>query len=214
MIKDTVRIERAALTDDGRASVEVFLENDFGSERLEFCLLYELWADLDLSIGDIDKESLSQIEHADRVSAAYFSACASFAFSPSSLRSLYRKLVTKGFEKNVAQEAIELVRERGFVDEAELALRRAELCVEKRWGPARIYAQLREDGFPESAISYAQEYISRIDFAEICATFIEKKYGEIPGERHAREKMYAALLRYGYSASQIKQAISLLSRES
>jgi SOS response regulatory protein OraA/RecX len=126
----------------------------------------------------------------------------------SSLKALYRKLIVKGFSKEAGREAIEIVRLRGFVDEEDIALRRAELMVGKLWGRTRILKKLFEEGFPGKVIEHVSESLEDIDFAENCARAIEKKYSFIPKERQERDKMYAALIRLGYSSSDIKRAMA------
>ena len=54
-------------------------------ERHEFILLEELVERLGLSCGGIEPELMPEIEYCADVTKAYFSACSSFAFAPSSL---------------------------------------------------------------------------------------------------------------------------------
>ena len=77
----------------------------------------------------------------------------------------------------------------------------------KKWGRNRILAKLREEGFSDGCLDSIKDYLSEIDFEELCAEYIQKKYGVIHDERRELEKMYAALSRYGYSGSEISSAI-------
>lgn len=192
---------------DGTCLVKAETGNESGSEELEFIIICEIFDELGLATGAASCEVLPLLERGSKLTAAYFSACSSFAFSQSSLKAIYRKLVAKGFSKEIAQDAIELVRDREFVDEDEIAVRRAEIMIAKLWGKTRIISKLREEGFPDYSIEEAFEYLSGVDFVSNCILVIEKKYGEIPEERIKREKMYAALSRMGYSSSEIKAAV-------
>ena len=123
-----------------------------------------------------------------------------------------KKLLQKGFSKDVCDDAVECVKQRGFVNENEIAIRRAQVLAEKRWGRSRILAKLREEGFGVSSVSAAIDQLEEIDFALNCAEHIRKKYGLVPDDAHERELMYASLMRMGYSISEIKEAIRLCSK--
>ena len=204
-----IEIKSRLLREDGRVCFDIEVSSGRQGERVRLCILYELLEDTDFCVGEISSEQMSELEFLSEVSAAYISACASFAYTPSSLHALWLKLVQKkGFAREVADRAIELVRERGFVDEEQIALRRAELCVGKKWGRTRILMQLKRDGFEDEAISAVREYLDcEVDFVENCAALITKKYGDVPTDRREREKIYASMSGMGYTGAQIKRAI-------
>ena len=211
---EVIEIRSISRSSDGRVSVKIRIPSESGGEMAEFILLEELFVDLGIEKGEAPAEMLGDIRFWSSVTAAYISACASFACSQSSLRALWLKLVQKkGFDRDVATEAIEILRSRGYVNEGQIALRRAELCLDKGWGRSRILMQLRSDGFPDFAIELAREFLEESDQAQRCAALIKKKYGELPTDRHAREKIYASLARMGYSSADIRQAVRSLSEE-
>ena len=207
-----IEIKSRSLREDGRACFDIEVSSGRQSERVRLCILYELLEDTDFSVGEISGEQMSELEFLSEVSAAYISACASFAYTPSSLRALWLKLVQKkGFAREAADRAIELVRERGFVDEEQIALRRAELCVGKKWGRTRILMQLKRDGFEDEVLSSVREYLDcEVDFVANCAALIAKKYGDVPTDRREREKIYASMSGMGYTGAQIKRAIEYI----
>ena len=208
-----VRIKCITLRGDGTYLIRVETGNQSGSEELEFIIIREIIDELDLVSGEAPCEVLPVLERGAKLTAAYASACSSFAFSQSSLKALHRKLLTKGFSREIAQDAIELIRDRGFVDEDAIAVRRAEIMIAKLWGKTRILSKLREEGFPNCSIEEVFEYLENVDFIHNCILVIEKKYGDIPEERKEREKMYAALSRMGYSSSEIKAAVKRIFEE-
>lgn len=197
-------------TDGDRVLVRVLIENESGREETEFCLLREFAEKMNLEAGEIDSGEISEIEYFAEVTRAYFSACSSFAFTESSLKALERKLIQKGFDKNIACEAVEYLASRGFIDEAEIAKNRARVFLNKKWGRGRIFSKLNEEGFPKHAVECVRDELDKIDFAEICADLIKKKFGELPEDRREREKMYASLIRFGYSGSDIKAAMKII----
>ncbi len=204
-----VRITRQSYREDGRVLVCLTVGNGSGSEDIEFLILEELFSEIaeELSCGDVDLWVVGRLEELSDVTAAYSSACASLAFTQCSSKALLRKLLIKGFSRSASEAAVGLCESRGYIDEAAMAHRRAEIMVEKLWGRVRILAKLREEGFSDSAMENVCEYLECVDFADSCARAIEKKYSPIPCERREREKMYASLVRFGYSSSDIKEAL-------
>ena len=205
-----IKISAISPISDKCFEVRTVISSGEERERHEFMLLEELVERLGLSCGGIEPELMPEIEYCADVTKAYFSACSSFAFAPSSLKGLERKLVQKGFDLGVAREAVGYISSRSVVDEAEVALRRLELMVKKLWGMSRIIAKLHEEGFSSETLASIDDFIREVDFAENCALLIEKKFGRVPSDRGEREKMLASLSRYGYSMSEIKKAISIL----
>ncbi len=204
-------VKSTARRADATFCISVEVTNGQERELNEFIILDELFGELDVEQGGDVSDKLCELDRCADVTAAFMSACASFAYTQSSLRGLYRKLVQKGFSRESSADAIEIVRCRGFVDEEGIALRRVELMLSKLWGRGRIIQKLREEGFPDTALAEASAMLENVDFCENCAKVIEKKYASLPTERREREKMYASLLRFGYSSAEIKAAVSLVS---
>jgi len=192
---------------DEKVNIEVLVSNPSGSEKCSFLLMREHYEELNISVGEISLEILPELEYFADVAKAYSSACSSFAYAPSSLLALRKKLLQKGFSSDICDNALECVRSRGFIDESEIARRRAQIMVEKRWGRSRIISKLREEGFLESGLEGAIEYLSSVDFSDICAELILKKFGGVPADKSERDKMLQSLSRMGYSVSDIKLAI-------
>ncbi len=211
----SVSAEIRSLTRRGDASVIISVELSNGQEHesVEFILLDELFLSLDVGVGEIDPEKLSMLDIYSEATAAFFSACSSFAYVPSSLRALYQKLIGKGFSRDASSMAIDIVRDRGFVDEMSIAHRRAELMLKKLWGRQRILRKLREEGFPDHALEYVSSFLEDVDFAERCECVIEKKFDGVPEDRQERDRMYASLSRLGYSLADIKRAIASISEK-
>ncbi len=192
---------------DTTVCVSIEVSNGSESEQAELLILDELAARLELEIGNIGDEELYELDRLADITAAYMSACSSLAYTQSSLKALYRKLIMKGFSKESSAEAVEIIRLHGFCDEQDIALRRSELMISKLWGRSRIIQKLREEGFPDNVISFVAESLEDVDFCENCLRVIEKKYGTVPDERREREKMYASLMRLGYSSGDIREAV-------
>ncbi|MBR3686332.1 MAG: RecX family transcriptional regulator [Clostridia bacterium] len=199
---------------DERVILTISVSNPSGSEETEMVLLTEHFREMNLSVGMLDAEAMPELEYWSEVARAYFSACSSFAYTPSSLSTLRKKLIQKGFSKDVASDAIASVKSRGFVDEGQIALRRAQLCVDKKWGRSRVLMKLREEGFDEDSLGEARKFLATVNFAENCAALIKRKFGNIPDDRHERELMCASLSRMGYSAADIRAAHEIVRKQS
>lgn len=209
------RIEIISLwrTADGDVSLKILVENPSGRETVEFILLERICAEMRLEKGEIDSDTLEDIEGCAELSKAYRSACASFAYAPSSLRGLKRKLFSKGYSRDACEGAIAMLDSDGFVREDEIAARKAQICAGKLWGRNKIIAKLREEGFSDVAIEEADAALEEYDFDANCCTVIKKKYGAVPDDRREIEKMYAYLSRQGYSSAEIHKAIRLVRAE-
>lgn len=193
-----------------KVTLRFFVSNSAGSEEIEFVLMREHSETLELKIGEIGEEMLPELEYFAEVARAYSSACSSFAYTNSSISMLMKKLIQKGFSKDVCEDALACVKKRGFVDEEAIAVRRTQILAEKHWGRSRIVMKLREEGFGAEAMSAASSELDNVDFEASCAALVRKKYGRVPDDSHERELMYASLMRMGYSSSEIKKALKLL----
>ena len=205
-----VRINSISPMGSEKVVVRVTVSNPSGREEAEFLILREHSESLELKIGDIEEELLPELEYFVEVARAYSSACSSFAYTCSSVSMLMKKLILKGFPRDVSADAIECVKARGFIDEKAIAVRRVQVLSEKHWGRSRILLKLREEGFGAEAMSAASEELDGIDFSDSCAELIRKRFGSIPEEKNELDKMYASLSRMGFSPSDIKAAMSLL----
>lgn len=205
-----VSITSIAACGSEKKTVRVLISNPSGREEVEFLLMNIHVEELELSIGELEEELLPELEYYAEVAKAYGSACSSFAFTQSSYSALFKKLLNKGFPKDISEEAIDCLKRTDFVREDEIALRRAQIFVEKRWGRGRIIMKLREEGFGDGSMSLAKDFLDGTDFASVCAEHISKKYGRVPSDEHERKLMYASLARMGFSATDIKRALKLI----
>ena len=108
-----------------------------------------------------------------------------------------------------AEEAAEELVAMGLIVPDSDASALARRCVAKLWGRNRIAAELYEKGYSSNAVDAAMAYLedSQIDFVGNCRALIGKRYDTLPSDITERKRLYAALCRYGYSSSEIKQAM-------
>lgn len=172
-------------------------------------LLTELYGELGLRVGAcLSEDAVETLIVSGQVSRAIESGEASLAYGDRSARRMTQKLMAKGFSREVADRAVAYLKSRGYLREHAAATRRAEQDVKKMWGPARIRSDLYAAGFEREAIDEAMETLldGDVDFVSNCLAVIRKKYGGIPADPKGRQSMKAALVRLGYSSSEIREA--------
>ncbi len=181
--------------------------------RVKLHLLVEQYADLGIKVGGLTHEEADILLTAGKLCAAIRRGMGVLAYGDQSARRLASKLVAKGIDRETATAAAAYLAEHGFIREDDTARLRAEQGVRKGWGPRRIREDLWAQGFTPDAAEDAMEALSEVDFSENCAAVIRKKYGSVPEDRPARQKMVAALMRLGYDSDEIREAMRKVLRE-
>ena len=200
---------------EGRSEllVSVLLESGYGREEKEYLIPLDMLEEVGIRLKgmpyEIDGETLDALAFSDAVAYALRRAYGIISYGACSYKRLERKLREKGVDREAAARAIDIVKDKGYIDESELAIRLCELSLRKYWGRARILRKLREELYSDEAIDVATEYLDTVDFAEACAELIEKRYMSIPKDRYEMQKMFASISRYGYSGSEIREAVRL-----
>ena len=168
------------------------------------------YIDLSLSVGVSSLMDYDAVLRESKIYGAYKRAVYLLGFSSSSRKALHRKLVLKGCESEISSLALDRLEANGLLRESDSALREAEKCLSKLWGSERIRAHLAEKGYSDESISevfFALEDMG-VDFDENCALLLKKKHATLPTDKKELQKIIASLVRYGYSVSQIKCAMS------
>ena len=193
------------------AEDQVRLEKD-GGYRVDLHLTVEQYAALRPVRGGVTSEQATALLEAGRLSAAIRRGMGLLAGSSSSQRGLESKLVTKGISRESASRAAAYLAEEGYIREADTATLRVEQGLRKGWGPRRIREDLRAKGFGQEAVEAAMESIADVDHTRRLGAVIRKKYATIPTDRREREKMIAALMRLGYDAATVRNALSRMKK--
>ena len=196
----------------GLGEIIVTFELRDGEKRCtsRFLISDSAYTELSLSVGISSSYVYDAVERESRIYAAYKRALYLLGYASSSKKALHRKLVSKGFDAEFSALALERLEANGLLCESDSALREGEICLQKLWGPERIRAHLKEKGYSDESVNsvfFAFED-NGIDFDENCALLVKKKYPQIPTEKKELQKAIAALMRYGYSLSQIKRALT------
>ena len=126
-------------------------------------------------------------------------------------RKLKEKLIASGFPPKAVTEALDRLKSLGVISDEELSLRYAKECAQRGISKRAAYAKLLARGFDNKTVKSA---LDNTDFDEQdqIRTLIERKYGAkiSAGET---EKVYAALIRKGFSYSAVREALKSYSKD-
>ncbi len=191
------------------------IRNGEDTQRERFLIPVSLVADLRLAVGEVDRACYDAVVRGAELHAAVKRGLGILSYGSASERMLCRKLQMKGIRLEIAREAVEMLKDQGYLNPSEDALREAERCIRKLWGRRRIVSALREKGYSHESIREAIEALSEdgMDFAELCAERIRKQVGELPTDPQDQRKLVASLMRYGFESGEIRLALRMVSRE-
>lgn len=160
--------------------------------------------------SEISESELSLLEDAVNSRRAFNKAAELLSRRDHSEKELLQKLRQKGYSAG-AEEAAEKLREYGYLDDSRFALSYArELQRLKHFGKRRIEQELMKKGIERSLIA---ETVEQLEFSEEeLVALIERKYQKNLESEKGVQKTVNALLRAGYSYSQIKDALSAFSQ--
>ncbi len=180
------------------------------SAKESFIISSARYLTLGLEVGVSDTEQYDAVSHEAEVWSATKKALYLLGYGACSEKALRMKLVSKGFDKQTAEEAVTSLSQRGLIRECDDAVSVAEKMLSKLWGKKRIMSGLYEKGYSAEAIATAINTLddSEVDYVANCRKLISTRYSFDANDKQSVSKTFAALMRYGYSASEIKQAMS------
>ncbi len=152
------------------------------------------------SRGDVlSSEDVEAIKIEDEGYRALKSALSILSYADNSRRSLYLKLLRKGYSKDMARSAVEECVRLGYIREDE-QLRRAIIreANTSLYGRRRITDKLLSHGYSLRAINEVLDGLvgsGEIDFEENFMALCEKK---LSGEQINKENIHALRYKYGY----------------
>ena len=195
-----MRIERIEASRHKRGRVLVFLEDGACLKITEQELL-----DFGLRAGDdLDEETLAKLKEAAGVSSVKATAADLIGKRAMSRASLEKKLKEKGASEAEARYAAEWLEAIGAINDADYAALLARHYGEMGYGPQRVRDKLYEKGVPRELWEEALDQLP--DNGEQIDRFLQSKLrGRTPEEKE-KKRLTDALLRRGYSWSDVKAA--------
>ena len=125
---------------------------------------------------------------------------------------LCEKIVAGGISHTAAAKAVARIKELGLVDDNRLATRLAERMSEAGVSKREAYAKLYNKGIPKDIIKTVLEETTFDEVSQI-ETIIEKKYRNKLSDKENIQKVYAALVRKGFSYREVGAAIKKYTQE-
>ena len=202
-----MRIERIEASRHKKGRVLVFLEDGTCLRATEQELL-----DFGLRSGDeLDEETLKRLKEAAGVSNTRAAAADLIGKRAMSRRDLERKLQEKGASEAEARYAAEWLEAIGALNDAEYAAALVRHYSGMGYGPARVREKLYEKGVPRELWEDALEELP--EGGGQAEAFLQGKLrGRTPDEKEKR-RLTSALLRRGFSWSQVRAAWRRLGEE-
>ena len=166
-------------------------------------------ADISIEVGECDTALYDRICEAALIHRATVMGIRAIGYGRVSERALLRKLCLNGIDVEIARCAIERIKKSGYINENEDAYECALSYTRRLFGKKRIIAELYKKGYADDAVKNAIFSLedAEIDFAELCYTRISY-LRNLPSDRAGINKLIASLVRYGFSADEIKSALN------
>lgn len=206
-----------AVADGGEIEVRLEISSEEGKhQELKGRVAFFLYAETGFPIScarpfEIRREECETLMYLMQKTSAIKKGIVFLEYAKNTKKSLKNKLVRKGYAVEIAEEAAEYLAEKGYIREDSDAAQYAEtLAVRKLYGKNRIKKELFTKGYDGATIACTMEELD-VDFGEICAKRIQRSGGEaLFSEPEAKRKTTAALLRYGFSYDDIREALDII----
>ncbi len=127
-------------------------------------------------------------------------------------RELRDRLSRSDFSKSVCDEVIERLKEVGIIDDRRYAMRYAERCTEANMSRRQTYAKLLSKGISREIANEALDE-NEVDEAVQIRALIEKKYSSKLSDPQNTPKVYATLIRKGFSYGAVRDALKSYNEE-
>ena len=119
---------------------------------------------------------------------------------------LREKLQSRSFPADLVEETIAYCVRKKYIDDETFIHRAVEKLTRKLYGPRKIAQELRRMGFAPALIDEIE--FDDGEYAENCLELIYKR-GEIDESGHVDRKLFAMLMRAGFTVDQIRDALRL-----
>lgn len=160
---------------------------------------------------DLSPQLVVQLEASGKRSEGRVKAAQLASGRMMSRKELADKLNRKGIAPDNAEEAVEWLTSLGAVDDAAYAGVIARHYAASGYGPGRVRQELQKRGVPRELWDDALSQLP--DSADAIDRFLKKKLGGRTPDRAALKKLSDALLRRGFSWSDIRPALNRLGEE-
>ena len=161
---------------------------------------------------DITEEKLAEYRYESEYRRAKSRALWYLDRADRTEKTMYKKLTEAGFDKKASAAVIARFVEVGLIDDRRFAENFAQRCADADISARQTIGKLIEKGVPTAL---AKETVARLETdedAQIRAV-IEKKYARKLETENGPEKVYAALIRKGFSFGAVRDVLKKYSEE-
>lgn len=194
--KDKKHLSKLEL-DDGRI---VFIDND---TVIQYCLK---------NGSELSEERLSEIIGQSDFSRAKSRALWYLDRSDYTEKALYDKLIKAGFTPEISASVMARICELGLIDDRRYAFTRADKYINSDISRREAYMKLVMKGISKELATEAIESVDKDEHSQI-HSIIEKKYSAKLSDKENIPKVYAALIRKGFSFGAVKDALKAYCQE-
>ncbi len=161
--------------------------------------------DAQLYVGrELDDEAFEEFKRSSSKALDRERALEILSRRPCSRRELLDKLLRRGMEEKSAEDCVDWLAGRGFLDDGEYAGAVARHYAAKGYGAGRVKSELRRRGIEreltDETLSALPENTEKLD------AFIARRLSD-PHDRDSVRKISAALFRRGWSWEEIRAAL-------
>jgi len=162
------------------------------------------------NLKEINEEELTELLDAVSFRRAYNKGLDFLSRRPYGTKELIKKLCEKGHEKHSAEKACERLTELGLLNDEEFARILAnELLERKNYSIKRIKQELSFRGIEREIVENTLDALDNDPQSRIII-IVKKKYMNKLGDEKGRRRTVDALMRLGYSYSDIKSALNTI----
>lgn len=178
-------------------------------DRVKVFVDGEFWAELDAGVAaecglsegtTLSEEDLVEARVAGEKPLAMSRALNVLGYRARSARELRERLIRAGYLQETVDSVMSRLEELGYLNDEEFAreLARSEA---RKYGPRRIYGDLRRAGIDEEAARdvVEEEFAGRSEY-EAAREAAQRRYNTVEGSDAQVRRVYGFLMRRGYSA--------------
>lgn len=159
------------------------------------------------TVGVLNGEEYAHFARESEIARAIDLGLRLLGFGGASRVHLMEKMRQRGVKRDIAVAAVEEICARGYLSETRGVENEVKKGLQKLWGDRRILADMRAKGYGAEALSVAEELLKSENAPERCAKLIKRRRMVLPSEEREIARFVAALVRYGYTVSEIKEAL-------
>ena len=196
LTKDKKHLTKICFSDD----IEVLIDNDV-------CIENGLCEGMNLDIEEIEKLKFDSEYKRAKSRALWYLDRMDYTE-----KKLFEKLTLAGFDKKASAKVLSNLTEFGLIDDRRFAIRYAERLLESNVSKRQALGKLYQKGVPYDLAKEVLE-TQEVDAISQLEELIAKKYASKLMTENGTQKVFAALVRRGFSFGDVKTALKKYNEE-